>query len=490
MQEYYIDIFNISLGLKLKKLEKHFADKNKFTTVIMSQIKLCVNTQTPLVRFKLSYKEILEKYGYPRGPINLESLVENEDYQFTPGGVAEMTYSTLKKFMVKEFVSSSKWVSLNPNAPPEILYEGLHIYNIQLPKSYVIRYTGFKEEIWREIHGLEKTKIKTDEYEAYAYYNWLCAQKMLKFLPDTDLFWIHDFQQLQVGSIIGSSAPTILRWHIPFNLKFVSSTLRSFIIKNIGCYNAVIVSTKRDFEGLIRAGYRGKAYQIYPHIDPDKWKKVSNARLKETLAKLDVQEDDEIILIVARMDRVKSQDVAIKAFSIIKRKNPYAKLLLIGNGSFTSTSLGYSKGENWRKELERLAKEFRINDSVKFFGYVDNETLRCFYMGADVVLLPSSMEGFGLTVVEAWNYMKPVVVSKGAGVSELIIENVNGLTHEPQNYEELANKVNYLLKHKEEALKMGEAGYETSKQCSITVAIKNLKTVFEDVLKTTNSSKA
>ena len=71
----------------------------------MNQIKLCVNTQTPLVRFKLNYEEILEKYGYLYEPINLKDLVENEDYQFTPGGVAEMTYAILKRFMVKGFLS-------------------------------------------------------------------------------------------------------------------------------------------------------------------------------------------------------------------------------------------------------------------------------------------------------------------------------------------------------------------------------------------------
>jgi len=453
----------------------------------MGKIKLCVNTQTPLVRFKLSYEEILEKYGHLHGPINLENLAENEDYQFTPGGVAEMTYSILKKFMVKGYVSSPKWVSLNPNAPPEILYEGLHIHNIRLPKVYVPRYTGFKEEIWREIHGLGRTEIKIEDYEAYAYYNWLCAQTMLKFLPDVDLFWIHDFQQLQVGSMIGPSAPTVFRWHIPFNLKFVSPKLRNFITRNIENYDAIIVSTKRDLEGLIRVGYRGKAYQVYPYIDPEKWEKVGDTKLNETLARFDIQEDDEILLVVARMDRVKGQDVAIKAFSFVKRENPHAKLLLVGDGSFTSTSLGHSKGESWRSELKRLVEEFKINDSVKFCGYVDDTTLKCLYMRADVVLLPSLMEGFGLTVVEAWNYMKPVIVSRGAGASELIIENVNGFTHKPQNHEELANKVNYLLKHKEKALKMGEVGYETSKQCSITVAIERLKTVFEDVLKTSKS---
>ncbi|RLG92599.1 MAG: glycosyltransferase family 1 protein [Candidatus Hecatellales archaeon] len=449
----------------------------------MNQIKLCVNTQTPLVRFKLNYEEILEKYGYLYEPINLKDLVENEDYQFTPGGVAEMTYAILKRFMVRGLVSSPKWVSLNPNAPLEVFHEGVHIYNVQLPSFYVPRYTGFKEGIWREIHGLGKMEIRKEEYEAYAYYNWLCTQTMLKFLPDIDIFWIHDFQQLQVGSMIGPSAPTIFRWHIPFKLEHVSPRLRNFIMKNMESYDAVIVSTKRDLEGLIRAGYHGKAYQIYPYVDPEKWGKVNGKKLDETLSKYGIMEDEKVILVVARMDRVKGQDTAIKALPIVKKENPNTKLLLVGDGSFTSTSLGHSKGENWRRELKKLAEELKVEDSVKFLGYVDEEELKCLYMRADVVLLPSLMEGFGLTVVEAWNYRKPVVVSRGAGSSELIIENVNGLTHNPQDYRELAGKISYLLGNEEDALRMGEVGYETSKQCSISVAVERLKTVFESVIK-------
>ncbi|RJX15690.1 glycosyltransferase family 1 protein, partial [Candidatus Bathyarchaeota archaeon] len=261
-----------------------------------------------------------------------------------------------------------------------------------------------------------------------------------------------------------------------------SPRLREFIMRNVESYDAVIVSTKRDLEGLIHAGYRGKAYQIYPYIDPEKWGEVEEKELEETLANFGIQEDDEIILVVARMDRIKGQDTAVKAFSLVRKKHPHAKLFLVGDGSFTSSGLGHSKGENWRRELKKTAQQLKVEDFVNFLGYVEEKKLKCLYSRADVVLLPSIMEGFGLTVVEAWNYMKPVVVSRGAGVSELILEKVNGLTHEPQNYEDLAEKIDYVLEHKEEALKMGQVGYETAKQCSISGAMERLKTVFETVL--------
>ncbi|RLF18601.1 MAG: glycosyltransferase family 1 protein [Thermoprotei archaeon] len=448
----------------------------------MGKLKLCINTQTPLVRFKIGYEELLEKYGELKYPIDVSELSKDEDYYLSPGGVTAVVLAIVKSFISKGYVEDVKWVSLNPNAPPEVLFEGIHIYNVQLPSHYVRSYTNFKEGIWREIHGVGKLDITVQEYEAYVYYNWLCAQKMLELLPSVDLFWIHDFQQLQVGSMIGPSAPTIFRWHIPFNVHDISSKLRNFILKNMESHDAVIVSTRRDLEALIRAGFHGRAFQIYPYIDPHRWSKVSEEDVKRVSEKYGISEDDKVALVVARMDMIKGQDVAIRAHAMIRREEPRAKLLLVGNGSFTSSGLGHSKGEVWRSKLASLMRELKVEDSVRFLGYVNDSDLKCLYARADVVILPSKMEGFGLTVVEAWQYKRPVIVSKGAGVSELIIEGVNGLTHEPGSHEELYEKMKIVYSNSEQAERMGEIGYQTAKQCTIEAASEKLKAVFEEVL--------
>jgi len=48
-------------------------------------MKVCVNSQTPIVRFKTSYGELLEKYGSLSDPINIRDLEEGVDFEFTPG---------------------------------------------------------------------------------------------------------------------------------------------------------------------------------------------------------------------------------------------------------------------------------------------------------------------------------------------------------------------------------------------------------------------
>ncbi|MCP8317617.1 MAG: glycosyltransferase [archaeon] len=450
----------------------------------MKKLRICVNNQTPLVRFKLGYPELLEKYGTLIEPIDLRMLVEGEDYEYTPGGVTAMVYPLLKRMIKEGIIAEPHWVSLGPNAPSQVLVNGMMLYNVSLEDRDIPLYSNFKEGIWQEIHGLSQMQIKPSEYEAYTRYNWVTAQLLLKILPEVDLFWIHDFQQLQIGNLIGPSAPAILRWHIPFHLENLSKRLRTFILKNIEAFDAMIVSTRRDLEGLISAGYRGKAYQIYPSLEPDKWDRPSNNALNKFKDRFKLKEN--FLLLVARMDVIKGQDIAIKALSLLKDWFPGLKLVLVGDGSFTSSGAGglsHPKGFIWRKELQKLAKELKVEDSVVFTGYSKDEELKAAYTLADAVIVTSHSEGFNLTTIEGWLYRKPVIVSRGAGSSELVNEGVNGYTFDPQNPKDLTEKIGLLLMKKEASIKMGENGFYTSRQCYVDNAVKRLAGIFDEVIK-------
>ncbi|MGQ9469177.1 MAG: glycosyltransferase family 4 protein [Nitrososphaerales archaeon] len=450
----------------------------------MGKLRLCVNNQTPLVRFKLGYPELLEKYGALIEPVDLRMLVEGEDYEYTPGGVTAMVYPLLKRMIKEGIIAEPRWVSLGPNAPSQVIVDGMMLYNVSLDDRDILLYSNFKEGIWRETHGLEQMQIKPSEYEAYARYNWVTAQLLLKLLPEVDLFFIHDFQQLQIGNLIGPSAPTILRWHIPFRPENLSNRLRTFILKCIEAFDAVVVSTRRDLEGLIHAGYHGKAYQIYPYLNPDKWNRPSDSVLNKFKDRFKLKEN--FLLIVGRMDGIKGQDIGIKALSFLKDWFPGLKLVLVGDGSFTSSGAGglsHPKGVIWREELRKIARELKVEDSVIFTGYLNDEEIKAAYTLADAVIVTSRSEGFNLTMVEGWLYKKPVIVSRGAGSSELVNEGVNGYTFDPQNPKDLAEKIGQLLMKKEASIKMGDNGFYTSRQCYVDNAVKRLAEIFDEVVK-------
>ncbi|MEM3810175.1 MAG: hypothetical protein QXV40_02385, partial [Thermoplasmatales archaeon] len=88
-------------------------------------MKICINSQTPIVRFKLSYESLLEKYGALSDPVNVSELEEGVDYEFTPGGVTNMIFPSVKKMMQDSSVSSVTWVALGVNSPPNVLVDNI-----------------------------------------------------------------------------------------------------------------------------------------------------------------------------------------------------------------------------------------------------------------------------------------------------------------------------------------------------------------------------
>jgi glycosyltransferase involved in cell wall biosynthesis len=98
------------------------------------------------------------------------------------------------------------------------------------------------------------------------------------------------------------------------------------------------------------------------------------------------------------------------------------------------------------------------------------------------VVLPSVKEGFGLVVPEAWMYRKPVIVSRGAGASEVVMEGINGYTFAPRNHKELANKILRVLKKSKLAHSLGKRGRETAKNLSIGRRVREIARIFDDVI--------
>jgi glycosyltransferase involved in cell wall biosynthesis len=452
---------------------------------VTDAIGLCVNTQTPFVRFRLGYHELMEKYGLLGGPLNLEGFTEGVDFEYTPGGVTAMVYPLLMRMVERGILEKIHWISLGPDAPAELAAGKVRLHHVRPESEDMALYSRFKEGIWKEVHGFERLEFKSDEYEAYARYNWLSSQLMLRLLDEVDLFWIHDFQQLMTGNLIGPSAPAILRWHIPMRPEGLSDTVRTLILKNMEGFDAIVVSTRRELQGLINAGYRGKAYQIYPYIDPEKWREPSRRSVDSVRERFGLAPDDQVALVVGRMDPIKSQDMAIEALAHLEDALPRLKLILVGNGSFTGSARGglaHPKATRWRSKLQDLVRNLHLDERVIFTGYVRNAELRAFYSLADVLLVPSRLEGFNLTTVEGWIYRKPVVVSRGAGSAELVHDEVNGYTFDVGDSRSLAEKMGAVIRNSEAAAAMGENGFRTARNCLVDTLLEPIREVFKSTL--------
>jgi len=448
------------------------------------KLSVCVSTQTPYVRFKLGIESLYDKYGIIPEPISLDLLAEGEDFDYTPGGVTKLLSSLLKSMHKKGMIETPHWISLNPFGPREFVHGSLVFHQVGMGHRELNSYGRFKEAIWKNLHGVEQTPIPREFFSGYASFNWTIAKRMLDLHSENefDLFYLHDFQLLMAGSMLGPIGPKILRWHIPIRAEEMLPEWRSFLLQYLRRYDAVIVSCKEHKKILSKMGHRGKVYQVYPHLDPKEYKEPPRRNVNLFCEELGIEDDDQVLLVVGRLDPIKGQDIAIKALAHIARRYPNLKLVLVGDGSFSSSKrggLGLPKGARWKIILDKLAESAGVEDRVIFTGYLDQEALRMIYTRADVVVVPSVLEGFGIVALEGWAYKKPVIISSGAGVVELAEDGKNSYVFNPSRPRELAEKIHKILSNPEGAEEIAERGYETLEQCWVKNVAEQIWDIFK-----------
>lgn len=157
-----------------------------------------------------------------------------------------------------------------------------------------------------------------------------------------------------------------------------------------------------------------------------------------------------IVLFVGALDRqhyFKGVKELIEAFAITVKRHPEARLVLVGRGDL----------ENYYKNLavsQGLDKNFSIDSDAS------DEDLAAWYRQALVSVLPSTdkSEAFGLVLLEAMSSGTPVIASNLPGVRNVFHNKEHGFMIKPGKVELLAEKITYMLEHKDEAGRMGAAG--------------------------------
>ena len=118
--------------------------------------------------------------------------------------------------------------------------------------------------------------------------------------------------------------------------------------------------------------------------------------------------NEKIILFLGRIDKTKGIDLLIKAFVKILKKLDLAKLIIAGPDDGYLTS------------LKKLIVDLRINDKVLFTGPLYGEDKLKAYVDADVYVLPSAYEIFGITVLEALACCTAVILTDRCGIADII----------------------------------------------------------------------
>lgn len=125
------------------------------------------------------------------------------------------------------------------------------------------------------------------------------------------------------------------------------------------------------------------------------------------------------LLFVGRISRIKQIELCIEAVAFLL-KNQCKKVHL--------KVIGPISDSNYFSELKALVAELGIVDCVDFIGMIEHKELVSYFQKADLLLLPSAHESFGMVMVEAMSCGTPVAALKGSGGPDEIIQNgINGI---------------------------------------------------------------
>jgi glycosyltransferase involved in cell wall biosynthesis len=127
--------------------------------------------------------------------------------------------------------------------------------------------------------------------------------------------------------------------------------------------------------------------------------------------------------------------------------------------------------------LESYSRERKLANQVTWEGWVDYERLGEVYRKADVFVFPSLEDIWGMVVMEAMIFGKPVLCSRHAGVAELISAGSNGFLFDPLDTQELARLMSLFLENRVMAGEMGTAAHKSLENCSPASAARFLEKV-------------
>jgi len=160
-------------------------------------------------------------------------------------------------------------------------------------------------------------------------------------------------------------------------------------------------------------------------------------------ASIGASQDEKLILFVGRIEPLKGIDVLLYSLKILLNKNPDLNVCVwIVGGDISADS------DNWPaelKKLDELRKVLDITTSVKFVGRKEQEELPAYYNAADLLVMPSHYESFGITAVEAMASGVPVITTDVTGVSNLIDKKHSILITSANNPIMLAEKIRNLV---------------------------------------------
>ncbi len=166
-------------------------------------------------------------------------------------------------------------------------------------------------------------------------------------------------------------------------------------------------------------------------------------------AEADAQRSQPYILYMGGLRTIKGVDLLIRAFAQIRRHFDDIELIIAGDGPEEKT-------------LKRMTSELNLGSRVCFLGFVGGEKKLSLLQQASLMVIPSRFESFPIGLLEALACGTPLVAARVGGIQDIIHPGENGWLFEPENVDDLTEKMNEALHNPEKRAVYRQNGLKTA----------------------------
>ena len=277
-----------------------------------------------------------------------------------------------------------------------------------------------------------KTKFKKGNDIAHAHH--IIAALAMKNFSCKKILSIHGVYSKNIDQLYG---------------KTISNVSKKYEKMALNLVDAITVNSKEGYDYYTKMGFN--VVQIPNAIDLNLIPKKSTKQFKNQL------------IFAGRLSKEKGIEILLESASQLP--NNY-HLLIAGSGPL-------------EEKVRRLSDE---KTNIHYLGYQSKQNMLSLIRGSDLLIQPSLEEGISSTLLEAMACGTCVLGSDIEGISEVIENNKTGLLVEPNNSDELLNKILYLLPKKEKRLSMANEGLERVKKYDWKIVGKLYLNFYESLL--------
>jgi D-inositol-3-phosphate glycosyltransferase len=238
---------------------------------------------------------------------------------------------------------------------------------------------------------------------------------------------------------------------------------------------AASAAEAKDLIRLYRAS-RDRICVAQPGVDPRLFAEHDGSRLRRSLG----LDGARVALFAGRLEPLKGAQILLDAAAGLRTRSDYSDLAVVIAGDDSGDGATHDRGGE-RSRLERHAARIGLAEHARFVGAVPHEQLAEYYAMADVCVVPSLTESFGLVALEAQALGTPVVAASVGGLREVVEDGVTGFLvdgHDPDDY---ARAMADVLDDPVRAAEMGEEARRRAGRFTWLRAVDRLAAIYDRI---------